>query len=49
MFPLRYCNIAKVQKDNLALQQKLASHDNYSIATFCGRNKAHSLMSQQQK
>jgi hypothetical protein len=49
MFTLHYHNIAEAQRDNPALQQKLASHKDYSIAAFCGGNKAHNLICHNKK
>jgi hypothetical protein len=43
-FPLRYKDIAKAQRANPALQQKLKNKKNYSEATFRGGDKEHILI-----
>jgi hypothetical protein len=41
-FPIRYIDIATTaQKKDVKLQQKLASHKDFSKTTFCGGDKAH--------
>ena len=36
--PICYQNIAKVQKTDAKLKQKLVSHKDYTLDTFCGGN-----------
>jgi predicted aspartyl protease len=43
-FPIRYRDIAKAQKADPSLQKKLASHKDYSTATFRGGDKSHELI-----
>ena len=43
-YPFRYQDIAKAQKTYAKLQQKLVSHKDYNLDTFCGGNKNHRLI-----
>ena len=43
---IRYHDIAKAQKTDAKLQQKLVSHKDYTLDTFCGGNKDHCLIFQ---
>jgi transposase InsO family protein len=43
-FPIRYIDIARSQKKDLKLQQKLASHKDFAETTFRGGDKAHQLI-----
>ena len=38
-YPIRYHNIAKAQETDAKLQQKLVSHKDYTLDTFCGGDK----------
>ena len=43
-YPICYHEIAKAQKTDAKLQQKLVSHRNYTLDTFRGNNKDHRLI-----
>jgi hypothetical protein len=45
-FPMKYRNIAKVQKKDKALLQKLLSHDDYQEIPFRVGDKHHNLICQ---
>ena len=40
-YPIRYHNIAKAQKTDAKLQQKLVSHKDYALYNFHGGNQNH--------
>ena len=40
-YPICYHDIAKAQETDAKLQQKLFSHKDYTIDTFCGGDKDH--------
>ena len=43
-YPIRYHDIAKAQKTDAELQQKLVSHKYYTLDTFRGGDKNHRLI-----
>ena len=43
-YPIRYHDIAKGQKYNAKLNQKLVSHKDYTLDTFRGGNQNHRLI-----
>ena len=43
-YPIRYQNIAKAQKTDAKLQQKLVSHKYYNLNTFRGGDQKHRLI-----
>ena len=43
-YPIRYHDIAKAQETDAKLKQKLVSHKDYTLDTFCGGNKNHRLI-----
>ena len=43
-YPIRYHNIAKAQKTDAKLNQKLVSHKDYTLDTFCGGDQNHHLI-----
>ena len=43
-YPIRYHNISKAQETDAKLQQKLVSHKEYNLDTFCGGHKDHRLI-----
>ena len=43
-YPIRYHNIAKAQKNDYKLNQKLVSHKDYTLDTFFGGNQNHCLI-----
>ena len=43
-YPIRYHGIAKAQDTDAKLQQKLVSHKDYTLDTFCGGDKDHRLI-----
>ena len=43
-YPIRYQEIAKAQKTDAKLQQKLVSHKEYTLNTFRGGDKDHCLI-----
>ena len=43
-YPIRYQDIAKTQKTDAKLQQRLVSHKDYTLNTFCGGNQNHRLI-----
>ena len=48
-YPICYHNIAKAQKTDTKLQQKLVSHKDYTIDTFRGGDQNHSLICRNKK
>ena len=48
-YPIRYHDIAKAQKTDSKLQQKLVSNKYYTLDTFCGGYKYHFLIFQNNK
>ena len=48
-YPIYYHNIAKGQETDAKLKQKLVSHKDYTLDTFCGGNKDHCLICQNNK
>ena len=48
-YPIRYRDIAKAQETDVKLQQKLVSHKDYTLDTFCGGNKDHRLICRNNK
>ena len=45
-YPIRYHNISKAQKTDSKLKQKLVSHKDCTLDTFCVGNHIHCLISQ---
>ena len=43
-YPIHYHDIAKAQKTDAKLQQKLVSHKDYTLDTFCGGDQNHRLI-----
>ena len=43
-YPIRYHAIAKAQETDAKLQQKLVSHKDYTLDTFCWGDKDHRLI-----
>ena len=48
-YPICYQDIAKAQENDAKLQQKLVSHKDYTLDTFCGGDKDHRLICQNEK
>ena len=48
-YPIRYHDIAKAQKTDAKLKQKLVSHKEYTIDKFCGGDQNHLLLYQNRK
>ena len=48
-YPIRYHDIAKAQKTDAKLQQKLVSHKDYTFDTFHGSNQNHRLIFRNKK
>ena len=48
-YPIGYHDIAKAQETDAKLQQKLVSHKDYTLDTFCGGDKDHCLISRNNK
>ena len=48
-YPIRYHDIAKAQETDAKLQKKLVSHKDYTLNTFCGGDKDHSLIFRNKK
>ena len=48
-YPICYHNIAKAQKTDAKLKQKLFSHKDYTLYTFYGVNQNHCLIFQNSK
>ena len=49
VYPIRYYDIAKAQKNDVKLKQNLVSHKDYTLDTFCGGNQNHFLIFQNSK
>ena len=43
-YPIRYHNIAKAQKTDAQLNQKLVSHKYYTLDTFHGGDQNHPII-----
>ena len=43
-YPIRYLDIAKAQKTDAKLNQKLVSHKDYTLKTFCVGDQNHCLI-----
>ena len=43
-YPINYHDIAKAQETDAKLKQKLVSHKDYILDTFCGGDKDHRLI-----
>ena len=43
-YPIRHNDIAKAQKTDAKLEQKLVSHKEYTLDTFCGGDQNHRLI-----
>ena len=43
-YPIRYQDISKAQKTDAKLFQKLFSHKDYTLDTFCGGDQNHRLI-----
>ena len=48
-YPICYHNIAKAQETDSKLQQKLVSHKDYTLDTFCGGDQNHRLIYRNKK
>ena len=48
-YPIRYHDIAKAQETDAKLKQKLVSHKDYTLDTFCGGDKDHRLICRNNK
>ena len=48
-YPVRYHDIAKAHKTDAKLQQKLVSHKDYTLDTFCWGDQNHCLICQNNK
>ena len=48
-YPIRYHDIAKAQDTDAILNQKLVSHKDYTLDTFCGGDKDHRLICRKNK
>ena len=48
-YPIRYHDIAKAQKTDAKLNQKLVSHKDYTLDIFCGGDQNHRLICQNSK
>ena len=48
-YPICYHDISKAQKTDSKLKQKLVSHKDYTLDTFCEGNQNHQLMLQNRK
>ena len=48
-YPIRYRDIAKAQKTDAKLNQKLVSHKDYTLNTFRGGDQNHRLICQNNK
>ena len=49
VYPIRYHDISKAQKTDAKLKQKLVSHKDYTLNTFCGGDQNHRLISWNRK
>ena len=43
-YPIRYHNIVKAQKTDAKQNQKIVSHKDYTLDTFCGGDQNHRLI-----
>ena len=43
-YPIRYHDISKAHKTDAKLQQKIVSHKDYTLDTFCGSDQNHHLI-----
>ena len=48
-YQIRYQNIYKAQKTDAELQQKIVSHKDYTLDTFCGGDQNHRLIFRNRK
>ena len=48
-YPIRYHDISKAQETDAKLQQKLVSPKDYNLDTFCGGDKDHCIICQNNK
>ena len=48
-YPILYHDIAKSQKTDAKLKQKLVSHEDYTLNTFCGGDQIHRLICRNRK
>ena len=48
-YPIHYQYISKAQKTDAKLNQKLVSHKDYTLNTFCGGDQNHRLIFQNSK
>ena len=48
-YPICYHGISKAQKTDAKLNQKIVSHKDYTLYTFCGRDQNHRLICQNRK
>ena len=48
-YQIRYHDLFKAQETDAKLQQKLVSHKDYTLDTFCGGDKDHRLIFQNNK
>ena len=48
-YPICYQNIAKAQKNDAKIQQKLVSHKYYTLDTFCGGDQNNRLICRNNK
>ena len=48
-YPICYHGISKAQKYDAKLQQKLVSHKDYTLDTFCGGDQNHRLIFRNKK
>ena len=48
-YPIFYHNISKAQETDAKLQQKLVSHKDYTLDTFCGGYQNHRLICRNNK
>ena len=48
-YPICYHDISKAQETDAKLQQKLASHKDYTLDIFCGGDKDHRLICRNNK
>ena len=44
LYPVRYCDIAKAQRKELKLVEKLTTHESYTEVTFRGGDNDHKLI-----
>ena len=48
-YTIRYHDISKAQKSDAKLNQKVVSHKDYTLNTFCGGDQNHCLICQNRK